>query len=269
MSVRQAELALRVSGAQEADRQLQIVKHNLREMATRTDTLSGRALPNLATQFQNQGKVAVNAARQYRTLSNTLGRYARLTRQLSIGIFIIGMVMRRTRDATWALDDAERAYMETLEKHGKESKEMADATRNLERARVRLSEAQTQAGLTLATYAVNLGLVIAQTYAAITATRLKTAVDAAETVGLWAKFTALSAVQLATLGVLGVVAGAAVVGTAYLATRPKSPGVQPGEGGSKAAINIENLNVRDDGQSLGMFLEDMKNRSVVFSEAGS
>jgi len=241
------ELDLEVRGVEEAERKLSMIKENFLVMDNRNKQVnsSGRALAQTL-------RAQAAQLRRYASLVNTAGR---ITRQLSIGVFILALMHRRVREATWQVEDAERAYIRTLREYGAGSEEAKEAARRLERARIRLNEATLQNIITVATWIANVTLSTAQSVlqamaiqkvnqalavktaqetANVAATQASTAADAAHNAVLQQKISLLGALTTAGggLGLGGIslagwgLIGALMIGGAQFGYHVVGPAIE-------------------------------------------
>jgi len=252
-----AGIELTVTGAEEVEGKLSVLKQNFKEMGERTQRLTGG----------------------FRGLAGGLRDLGHLTRQLSIGIWILMSTQRRAREAAWEVQDAEEKYQNTIKEFGPHSEQARKALEQLTRSRIRERDASLQSTLTTAAWIVNIGVLVGQ----LIAQRIHLL---ATTGAIWGQVAATQAlahawIPIAGLVLAGVAAGTAL-GMAYHTAKQEQaaraeamtygrgygarmPGVVGGTivgtaaGRGGVSVNIEKINVSADGKSIPAFIRDLKN----------
>jgi len=131
--------------------------------------------------LKDLGERARETQARFTRLRGYMSDLSRVFMQASIAVFIFGMMQRRVRTETWAVQDAEEAYAKAVRKSGATSEEALEALKRLERARIKLREAVQQNILATGTWLLNLGALTVQTWASVKARLASAAATAAST----------------------------------------------------------------------------------------
>lgn len=248
------ELNVAVSGAEDAEQKLSMIKQNFLTLQQRAT-----GVREASKGLDDETKKVVQG---YKDLANIFGSVGNLTRQLSIGVWIMMSTQRRARESAWEVTDAEKKYNDALKEYGQGSEQARQAAENLNRARIREREAMTQNILTTGTWLANISLVILRIIAE------RAAVDAA-TGSVWGHVVALKALSLAKLAAYGpelaIVAGGLALGAGlaygayqYGRARAEQPTATRAATGGTVNINIDKVMLDPRGKTLPAYLQDLK-----------
>jgi len=260
---RPVEIDVRASGVTETDRQLQVIKDNLRTLQQR----GGQAAEGLKQTGSGLRSVTSEARQSIRVWRS----YGMLTRQASIGVFIFASMQRHLQSTTWALTDAKKKYLKALQEEGAGSEEAKDALEDYRRSQLLYNQAQLQTLATLGTWIPNLavsliliGKEVAMTHVSTAAHLAHIGVIQSETLAYHglslAKAAAFFGTPVGLLAIAGVGAAVGLGALAYESGRQRASAAAEKQtaGGGGISVDIGTINVSQQGKGMPAFMNELK-----------